>query len=59
MSVKILKCEKCGNYFLSETCPICGGKCVTPEPPKFSLEDKYGKYRRIAKESERKSNGLI
>ena len=27
----------------------CGGKALTPKPAKFSIEDKYGSYRRQAK----------
>jgi len=26
-------------------CKYCGGKLINPKPPKFSLIDKYGKYR--------------
>lgn len=42
------KCEKCGSYSLSEKCG-CGGKTRIPNPPKFSLPDKYGRYRRLVK----------
>ncbi|MGV8171775.1 MAG: nucleolar RNA-binding Nop10p family protein [Candidatus Woesearchaeota archaeon] len=44
----ILKCMKCGSYGLVEECE-CGHKRVEPKPPKYSPEDKYGKYRREAK----------
>ena len=27
----------------------CGGKALTPRPAKFSIDDKYGAYRRKAK----------
>ncbi len=46
--VKILKCEVCGAYGIKETCS-CGGKRVDVRPPKYSPEDKYGKYRRKEK----------
>ena len=59
MSFKILKCTKCNNYSMQDVCPYCGAECVTVEPPKFSMEDKYGKYRRIAKHDERVNEGLI
>jgi len=26
-------------------CRFCGGQLINPKPPKFSLNDKYGKYR--------------
>ncbi|MFW5865683.1 MAG: nucleolar RNA-binding Nop10p family protein [Nanoarchaeota archaeon] len=47
----MLKCESCGSYGLDSTCP-CGGKRVFSNPPKYSPEDKYAKYRRMAKEQE-------
>ncbi|MCD6367843.1 MAG: RNA-protein complex protein Nop10 [Candidatus Aenigmarchaeota archaeon] len=53
----IKKCFHCGIYTLKDRCPICGEKTRTPHPPKFSPEDKYGKYRRMAKK--RKSNEIL
>lgn len=46
---RLRKCIKCGAYTMSEQCPKCGGETHTAHPPKFSPEDKYGKYRRRAK----------
>tara|TARA_Y100000310_G_C20608910_1_gene776975 strand:- start:880 stop:1050 length:171 start_codon:yes stop_codon:yes gene_type:complete len=43
----ILKCSKCGKYTLKDKC--CGVKTLSPKPPKFSPEDKYGAYRREEK----------
>jgi len=51
MKVQILKCPSCKSYSLSEACS-CGRKRVSPKPAKYSPEDKYGKYRRMAKEQE-------
>ncbi|HYD02677.1 MAG TPA: nucleolar RNA-binding Nop10p family protein [Alphaproteobacteria bacterium] len=53
----ILKCSKCKSYGLSEIC-ACGHKRTDYKPPKYSPEDKYGKYRREAKrlEKEKKDN---
>lgn len=48
MSSRILKCKSCGAYKLEEACG-CGGVAVTPHPPRFSPEDRYGKYRRQLK----------
>jgi H/ACA ribonucleoprotein complex subunit 3 len=45
----ILRCPSCFSYGLSIDCS-CGSKRVFPKPPKYSPEDKYGEYRRIAKE---------
>ena len=49
MSAQILRCPHCFSYGLSKDCS-CGNIRVFPKPPKYSPEDKYGKYRRIAKE---------
>jgi H/ACA ribonucleoprotein complex subunit 3 len=54
----ILKCTQCGKYILSEKCE-CGGKAIENKPPKYSPEDKYGDYRRKAKEEQRKKEGLM
>ena len=34
------------HYTINEICSICNEKTYNPEPPKFSIEDKYGKERR-------------
>jgi len=47
--MKIKRCDSCGVYTLKDTCPKCGAAAKSPHPPKFSPEDKYGKYRRVAK----------
>ncbi|MDY1590555.1 MAG: RNA-protein complex protein Nop10 [Methanofastidiosum sp.] len=47
MKMKI--CPKCNKYTLKGLCPLCNTHAVNPHPPKFSLEDKYGKYRRLIK----------
>jgi len=40
------KCKKCTKYTLNVTsCPYCGGEVKIPHPAKFSLDDKYLKYR--------------
>ncbi|MBS3134752.1 ribosome biogenesis protein [Candidatus Woesearchaeota archaeon] len=44
----ILKCNDCGNYTIKDKC-TCGGKAIDPRPAKYSIEDKYGHYRRLAK----------
>lgn len=45
----ILKCSICNDYTLNEKCK-CGSIATTPKPAKFSIEDKYAKYRRKAKQ---------
>jgi H/ACA ribonucleoprotein complex subunit 3 len=51
MGKSILRCPKCNSYGLSQSCS-CGGKRTYSHPPKFSVEDKYAKYRRQAKEQD-------
>ena len=58
MGKTILKCTKCAKYVLSELCE-CGGKAVTPKPPKYSPEDKYGEYRRKVKHSDLVDKNLV
>ncbi len=44
------RCVRCRRYTLKEkACPVCGARVGSPRPPRFSLEDKYGEYRRRAK----------
>jgi len=38
---------------------VCGSKASTPKPAKFSVEDKYGSYRRKAKLDVFKKEGLL
>ncbi|MDD5178361.1 MAG: RNA-protein complex protein Nop10 [Candidatus Nanoarchaeia archaeon] len=47
--VEILNCESCNVYTLKKICPKCGRETISNKPGKFSVEDRYGKYRRLAK----------
>jgi len=49
MKVKILFCKTCDIYTLKNNCSRCNNLTVTQKPAKFSLEDKYLKYRLLAK----------
>ena len=51
---ELLKNTKTGEYTLVKT-----EGTVPVLPPKYSPEDKYGGYRRKAKEQERKEKGLL
>jgi len=57
--MKMRKCSSCGEYTLKEKCPYCGMKTKNVAPPRYSPEDKYGKYRRILKKQMlfKKNNG--
>jgi len=45
----LLYCKKCKKYTLDLTCSKCKEKAVSKNPPKFSPQDNYGKYRRELK----------
>ncbi|MEM4240002.1 MAG: nucleolar RNA-binding Nop10p family protein [Candidatus Woesearchaeota archaeon] len=51
-------CLACKKYMLKDICD-CTLKTAPVAPAKYSPEDKYGKYRRKAKEEERKKQGLL
>ncbi len=50
MRSSISHCKECNTFTLESTCTKCSGKTSNPLPPKFSPEDKYGKYRRMLRE---------
>ncbi len=47
MKHRIRKCKICQQYSLNEICTGCKRETNDPHPPKFSLEDKYIRYRVI------------
>ena len=47
------RCSSCGRYTFKEVCPVCGTPTRVPHPPRFSPEDKYVKYRIMAKYSQK------
>ena len=49
MGQRMARCMGCGSYTLKEICSSCKENTITPHPPKFSPEDRYGKYRRQLK----------
>ena len=50
MGKLLRKCKNCNNYTISKIiCPHCGGQTKNPHPAKYSIQDKYGDYRRAAK----------
>lgn len=48
MTKYLQKCINCNRYGLANLeskCRHCGGQLINPKPPKFSLIDKFAKYR--------------
>lgn len=40
------RCDRCNKYTLrQDACPVCGGPVRIPHPAKFSMDDRYIKYR--------------
>ncbi|MDP3728219.1 MAG: nucleolar RNA-binding Nop10p family protein [bacterium] len=53
MTPSILYCSHCKKYTLKEICS-CGNKTTTTKPAKFSVDDKWGHYRREFKKEHAK-----
>ena len=51
MKKGILVCPKCSTYTLEQNCQKDNTKTISPKPAKFSIEDKYGKWRREYKKN--------
>lgn len=49
MKSLLKRCGGCNIYTLKTICPKCGTNTKSPLPPRFSIEDRYGKYRRKLK----------
>lgn len=43
---RIKYCLKCKIYTLEDICKKCGKRTILNVPTKYSLDDKYAKYRR-------------
>lgn len=52
MKKTIFQCKNCYIYTLKRNCPYCYEKTISPKPAKFSIEDKYLRYRLKAKQNE-------
>ncbi|MBI2575809.1 nucleolar RNA-binding Nop10p family protein [Candidatus Woesearchaeota archaeon] len=55
----LLKCVPCNSYTLKEACAVCSATTVPAIPPRYSPDDKYGDYRRKAKEVNLRMDGLL
>ncbi len=45
-------CRGCHAYSLKDACPRCGAATASPIPPRYSPEDRHGRYRRQLKREE-------
>ena len=46
-------CKNCKEYTLEDICMKCNKKTISKYPPRFSPQDRYGKYRRELKKQEK------
>jgi len=46
-------CKNCKEYTLDGFCDKCKGKTISRNPPRFSPQDNYGRYRRKLKKMEK------
>ncbi|MHA2270615.1 MAG: nucleolar RNA-binding Nop10p family protein [Candidatus Hodarchaeales archaeon] len=46
MPRRLRKCVSCGQYSLAKSCRICGNTTRIAHPPRFSIQDKYARFRR-------------
>ncbi|HIG93019.1 MAG: H/ACA ribonucleoprotein complex subunit 3 [archaeon GW2011_AR9] len=58
MAEHIHQCPACKKYTLKTACAECKRATLIPRPISFSIEDKYGQYRRESKKKEWKEKGL-
>jgi len=49
LSFALLYCKNCKVYTLDNVCIKCKEKTISKNPPRFSPQDHYGKYRRKLK----------
>ena len=47
MRTLMFRCGECARYTLGKECPKCSSATHSPLPPRYSPEDRYGKYRRM------------
>ncbi|MCP8323452.1 MAG: RNA-protein complex protein Nop10 [Candidatus Methylarchaceae archaeon HK02M2] len=45
MKKLLKKCPSCETYTLKKNCPKCEKITISPHPAKFSLDDRYARYR--------------
>ena len=50
------RCKECSQYTLKDKCPSCGGAAESPHPAKFSMDDKYRRYRILMKRMAERKN---
>jgi len=46
-------CNKCLKYTLEKKCSKCNIQTIIKNPPRYSPQDHYGRYRRELKKSQK------
>ncbi|MBQ7702080.1 MAG: hypothetical protein IJT54_06725 [Candidatus Methanomethylophilaceae archaeon] len=59
MPSSLRRCPSCGQYSMRLECKDCSSSTVPAHPPRYSPDDRYGKYRRIAIVQEYGENGKL
>jgi rRNA maturation protein Nop10 len=49
---RIHLCGACWTYTMRTTCPKCKQPTTLAKPPKYRADDRWGDYRRRAKDAE-------
>ncbi|MDP6156696.1 MAG: nucleolar RNA-binding Nop10p family protein [Candidatus Thermoplasmatota archaeon] len=47
MKTSLFKCSLCNKYTMKTKCSSCDSTTAPCFPPRFSPEDRWGKYRRL------------
>ncbi|MDG1543808.1 MAG: nucleolar RNA-binding Nop10p family protein [archaeon] len=47
MRTLIFQCKTCKSFTTLDMCNKCNIPTINPLPPRYSPQDKYGKYRRM------------
>jgi H/ACA ribonucleoprotein complex subunit 3 len=57
MRTTLRRCPLCKEYTLKDTCTRCEVRTDVPIPPRYSPDDRYGKYRRMMRKDWSENHG--
>ena len=52
MQTLIFQCKSCKSFTTLDKCNDCNVLTINPLPPRYSPQDKYGKYRRMLRKEQ-------